>query len=144
MKNYQDQMCPEVREREEGTHWLSKRENVTMPSINTACLSSVELAWEAGKTEAMLALSLCRVPIHSSDWASDGEQKTEAIQGNHRSRSTDCPWQVLSNSAWPIEAHSHPQKLQNSTDNESKRKIWHCQMDYNKQEQTVQTLLSHA
>lgn len=108
--NYQDQMCPEVREREECTRWLSKRENVTMPSINAACLSSEELGWEAGKTEAMLALRLCRVPIHSSDWASDGEQKTEAIQGNHRSRSTDCPWQVLSDSACPTEAHSHPQK----------------------------------
>lgn len=62
-------------DREEGMHWLPKRENVTMSSINSVCLSSVKFTGEPGKTGAVLVLCLCGVPFHSSDWASDGEQK---------------------------------------------------------------------
>lgn len=44
-------------------------------------------------------------------------EKREAIRGNHRAHWNNGPWQVLSYPVWLTVAHSHPQKLQNKTDN---------------------------
>lgn len=101
---------------------IAKRENVTTPSINAACLSSVEFTWEAEKKLGENSRSYAR---YFSPWGPLSvlwrRAETEAIHGNHRPCWTDCPWQVRSDSVWATKAHSHPQKNNNKKKKHKKK-----------------------
>lgn len=132
-------------ERERGRCTLiAKEKNVTMSSINAVCLSSVEFTWEVGKTGAVLVLFLRGVPFYSSDWASDGEQKQKQFVETTELAQPTAPDRFLV-------ILFGPQRLIHILKNCRIRQtmnrgieIWRCQMEYNKQAQAVQTLLSHA
>lgn len=97
-----------------------KRGNVTMPSINAACLSSVEFTWEAGKQELRLLFLSAGLPatpatellIESKDKSVSG--LLEPTGPDRFSGIRRCP-------------HSHPQKKTAGEEIELRCKIWHRQ-----------------
>lgn len=111
-------------------HWLPKKANITMTSINTVCLSSalLEVIRREGEHKLCFLFLSAGFPFTTPAKHLVESRIRSNLCKQQTSPKTYRPWQVISDSLWLTRASlrvSTNCKLW--TDNESKGRLWHCQ-----------------